>query len=144
MTTQFNLDVQPFINKKFNGTSQRAVPSMSKTGNNLEVYDGNIIIDIYLDDTQKKFIASFGNFNIGTLFEPNNLKTIKTIKQNEHTETIVGFLWNSYKKSYKLQIECTNSYVIQLDSNYPFKIYNSYDDVHKNTQYDNIDLDHNY
>ena len=143
MTTQFNLDVQPFINKQFNGSSQRAVRSMSSTGNYVEVYDGNIIICIFLDDNQEKFIASFGNFNIGNLFE-NHPKTIKTIKQDEHTNTIVGFIWNSYKKSYKLHIECTDSSVILLDSNYPFKIYNSYDDVHKNTPYDTIDLDHNY
>jgi len=142
MTTQFNLDVQPFINKQFNGTSQGEVRSM-KNNTTLEVYDGNIIICIFLDDNQDKFIASFGHFNIGTLFD-DHTKIIKTINQTEHTNTIVGFLWNSYKKSYKLQIECTDSSVILLESNYPFKIYNSYDDVQKNTPYDTTDLDHNY
>lgn len=139
---QFNSDVQPFINKQFDGTTQGEVRSM-KNKNTLEVYDGNIIIRIFLGDNQEKFITSFGNFNLGTLFE-DHTKTIKTINQTEHTNTIVGFLWNSYKKSYKLQIECTDSSVILLDSNYPFKIYNSYDDVHKNTPTDTIDLDHNY
>jgi len=99
MINQFNLDVQPFINKQFNGTTQGEVRSMSSTGNYLQVYDGNIIICIFLDDNQEKFIASFGNYNIGTIFE-DHTKTIKTIKQNEQTNTIVGFLWNSYKKSY--------------------------------------------
>ena len=51
MTTQFNLDTQPFINKQFNGTTQGEVRSMSNTNNYLEVYDGNIIICIFLDDT---------------------------------------------------------------------------------------------
>ena len=47
MTTQFNLDVQPFINKQFNGTIQGEVRSMSNTNNYVEVYDGNVIICIF-------------------------------------------------------------------------------------------------
>ena len=142
--TQFNLDVQPFINKQFNGSTQGEVRSTSNTNNYLDVYDGKVIICIFLDDNQEKFIASFGDFNIGTQYKKPNTKTIKTIKQNEQTSISYGFIWDSFKKSYQLRIECTDYSVILLESNNPFKIYNSYADVHKNTPTDIIDLDLNY
>ena len=142
MMTQFNLDVQPFINKQFNGSTQGEFRSTSNTNKYLDVYDGKVIICIFLDDNQEKFIASFGNFNIDAIHR----KTIKTIKQNVLTSISYGFIWDSFKESYQLRIECTDSSVILLESNYPFKIYNSYNDIHKNTPYYNmeyykIDLD---
>jgi len=144
MTTQFNLDVQPFINKQFYGTTQGEVREWSPTNLYVDTYDGKIIICIFLDDNQKKYIASFGDFNIGTQYKKPNTKTIKTIKQNIHTSISYGFIWNSYKESYKLQIECTDSSVLLLESNCPFKIYNSYEDVHKNTPSHCIDFDYYY
>ena len=137
----FNLYVQSFINKQFNGTTQGEVKKWSPTNLYVNIYDGMIIICIYLDDNQKKYIASFGDFNIENQYKKPNKKTIKTIKQNVHTSISYGFLWNSYKESYQLQIECTDSSVLLLESNYPFKIYNSYDDIHKNTPYHCIDFD---
>lgn len=110
----------------------------------MEIYSGIIIICIFLDNNQEKFIASFGDFTeVGVLCDGNE-KTIKTIRQYGYTRTNYGWLWNSYTKSYVLQIECADSSVIRLTSEYPFKIYNSYDEIHAKRPYEEIDLDHNY
>ena len=47
-------------------------------------------------------------------FIKDNTKTIKTIKQTIQTSINYGFIWDSFKESYKLQIECTDSSVILL------------------------------
>jgi len=55
---------------------------------------------------------------------------------------LLGFYGIVIKNHIKLQIECTDSSVLLLESNYPFKIYNSYNDVHKNTPLDSDNMWH--
>ena len=144
---QFNTDVSRFINKRFNITYNSSIKSFTQTGNTLSIYYGRMIICIFINQQNSKFIATFGDFETGIHFnDHNDTKIIKNIKQHNipYMRDYCCGLLSYICYNYELHITCDDNSKIILNSHMPFKIYDTYDDIHADNPTDYQDFDHNY
>ncbi len=141
---QFNINVQCYINKHFNISYNCSIKSVSNTGNILSKYYGRMIICIFLNKYNNKFIATFGDFKTGIHFNNyTDTKIIKNIKQLKipYIQYYCCGLYSCTYYKYELHITCNDDNIIILKSDMLFKIF---DNIHEDNPTEETDLDHNY